>query len=171
MTRCATPILLAVGALALSTSAQACGDKFLVPGRGPQFEQAFASMQPGRILMYRNSSSEVARSVLDNSLRETLQRVGHIVEVVETPEQLERSMKGMDYDIVIADARDVESVRRLMKPEAEESPVMLPVVYKASWTEVNELKQTYQLVVSAPSRVSQILSLVDEAMSLTRAAG
>jgi len=159
--------LVLVVALVCSAPAQACGDKFLVPGRAPEFGQAFAANQPGHILIYRNPSSEVARSVMDDNLRDTLQRVGHMVEIVETPEALRRALDSSDYDIVLADVQDVPTVEG---SEHGASPVMLPVVYKASWTEVNKLKQVYQLILNAPSRVSQTVTLIDEAMNLSRAA-
>jgi len=168
MPRFVVALFLVLGvALALSDPAGACGDKFLVASQAPTHDQAFAAMQPGRILIYRHSDSQAA-SVMDDNLRETLQRVGHYVEVVETPDDLSRALDSGSYDIVLADVQDVESMQ---KPGAEKAPVMLPVVYKASWTEVNKLKQAYQLVLNAPSRISQVLALVDDAMKLSRAAG
>lgn len=166
MKRVVALVLIAVAVLLVTDSVSiACGDKFLVPGRGPQFNQAFAATQPGHILIYRNASSTVAQSVMDDDLRQTLERVGHQVKVVETAADLEKAINSGKYDIVLADVADVET---MSEPTIEKAPMMLPVVYKASWMEVSQLKEAYQIVFNAPSRVSQMLAVVDEAVKLSR---
>jgi len=154
--------------LVLASDTLACGDKFLVPGRGPNFGQAYASMQPGRILIYRNSQTKIAE-LLGRELEETLERVGHSVDIVESPEALQSALNTGRYDVLLADVDDLKRVAE-QHASAQHAPVGLPVVYKASWMEVNQLKEKFQAVLNAPSRVSQVLAVVDEAVSLSHAA-
>lgn len=154
-------------ALVSGSPAQACGDKFLVPGQSPEFSQAFAADQPGRILIYRNASSEVAQTVMDDGLRDTLERVGHIVEVVESSSDLREALSSSRYDIILA---DVEDAAVMDARGGSQSPMVLPVVYKASWTEVTRLKETHPMVLNAPSRASQMLTLIEEAIDVSRSA-
>ena len=41
-------VVLALSTSALYPAAQACGDKFLMVGRGAKFQRAYASVYPGR---------------------------------------------------------------------------------------------------------------------------
>ena len=162
----ALAIALVLG-LVLTTGApvaSACGDKFLVPGQGPQLGQAYSSGQPGHILIFRNKGTEVA-ALMNEELEETLERVGHQVDIVENPKDLRAALSTGKYDVLLADVSDIEALS-----EKEAPPVALPVVYKASWMEVTELKESYECVLNAPSRVSQVLAVIEEAVNLSHVA-
>lgn len=101
------------------------------------------------------------------ALRSQVESSAGDVEVVFSPDELRTALATGAFDIVLADLADVE---RMTAPE-ERSPVLLPVVYKATWADVNRLKEAYRCVLNAPSRISQMLTVIEDAVKLSRNVG
>ena len=51
-------VALAAGIVTVSPVADACGDKFMMLGRGPKFQKVYASVYPGKVLVYAKPSSD-----------------------------------------------------------------------------------------------------------------
>lgn len=77
----------------------ACGDKFLLVGRGLAFGRAYASVYPGSILVYAAPASKPQTQ----KLQQVIRKAGHRVEIVNTPADLSARLLLQQTDIVIAD--------------------------------------------------------------------
>jgi hypothetical protein len=76
---------------------EACGDKFLLVGRGLAFGRAYASVYPGSIVIYSEHASARERKKLHDNIR----KAGHRVTLVTSADEL--SARLQQTDIVIAD--------------------------------------------------------------------
>jgi hypothetical protein len=94
----------------------ACGDKFLMVGRGARFQRAYASLYPGRLVIYAPAS---AKSVMaDARFHKLLRQAGHNVEVVESWPALEQAMKAGTPDVVLVDVAEAPRVQPLLSSSA-----------------------------------------------------
>jgi hypothetical protein len=85
--------------LAGAVIVDACGDKFLLVGRGLAFGRAYASVYPGSILIYGPPATQPQT----NKLQQAIRKAGHRVAVVSTPTDLSTRLLLQQTDIVIAD--------------------------------------------------------------------
>ena len=79
MSRIALLVVMAIGVSALYPAAQACGDKFLMVGRGARFQRAYASVYPGKVLIYARPSTDMKAAIRDPQLHKALRQAGHAV--------------------------------------------------------------------------------------------
>jgi len=149
---------LAIMLVSLSASrVEACGDKLLVTGSAPGLLQIQGLDRAGVILFYRHGDSEVASSVLTEKLEKSLRNRGHRVEVADTPDELVMDLKTGQYDVVLADVKDVEALH-------DTSAKVVPVVFNAPYTEVASLKKSYGEVLEGPNKTSRYVKVITEAL-------
>jgi hypothetical protein len=103
--------VLLVAALVVVASAaypvvQACGDKFLMVGRGAKFQRAYASVHPGKVLIYARPSTAERAAIRDPQLHRALRQAGHAVSVIEDWALLEQALKTVAVDVVLVDAAE-----------------------------------------------------------------
>ena len=84
---------LAVSISAIQPVAQACGDKFLMVGRGAKFQRAYASVYPGKLLIYAKPSSDPKAAIRDPQVHKALRQAGHTVSIIEDWGLLEQAVK------------------------------------------------------------------------------
>ena len=115
MSRLTALVVAVVAAIAtLSPVAQACGDKFMMAGRGPKFQKAYASIYPGKVLIYARPSSDPKAAIRNPRLHKALRQAGHAVTVVENWPQLEQAMKGEVVDVLLVDVTEAARLAPLM---------------------------------------------------------
>ena len=107
-------VALAAGITAVSPVAHACGDKFMLAGRGPKFQRVYASVYPGKVLIYAKPSSDRKAGILNPQLHKVLRQAGHAVTVVEDWQQLEQAMQREVIDVLLVDANDAARVAPLL---------------------------------------------------------
>ena len=102
------PLVVAfvVGLSALYPVVQACGDKFLMVGRGAKFQRAYASVYPGKLLIYAKPSSDPKAAIRDPQVHKALRQAGHTVSIIEDWSLLEQAVKTGPVDIILTDAAD-----------------------------------------------------------------
>jgi hypothetical protein len=122
---------LAVGAPALYPVAHACGDKFLVVGRGARFQRVYASVHPGRILIYARPSTDPKAAIRDPQLHKALRQAGHSVSVIEDARLLEQALKSVPLDVVLVDVADANHLQQLLS-SSPTSPDALYVAFPSS---------------------------------------
>jgi hypothetical protein len=105
---------LIVSVPALYPVAQACGDKFLMVGRGARFQRAYASVYPGKVLIYARSSTDPKAAIRDPQLHKALRQAGHAVSVIEDWALLEQALKTVPVDVVLADVAEAARLRDLV---------------------------------------------------------
>jgi ABC-type amino acid transport substrate-binding protein len=140
----------------------ACGDKFLVVGRGVRYTRVRAATHPGSILLYMNPASRVLAAAREAKLEASLKQAGHKVQTVETQRQLDDALKTSKFDIVVADVADGPSVEKQVRSEPSQ-PAVVPVLYKPTDGELAAARERYGCALKAPSR--DPLAAIDEAMS------
>ena len=151
--------LISLGAQAVS----ACGDKFLLVGRGVRFQRAYAAIHPASILIVVPPKSVKDAAVRDSRLQTALKMAGHRVELVpqaNLAEQIGRSR----YDIILAERADALAIPDLVSA-APLKPSVVGVLEDASAADLAEARQRLQAVLKTPQPLFEILKLVDDVMA------
>ncbi|MCC7181654.1 MAG: hypothetical protein IT177_24960 [Acidobacteria bacterium] len=108
-------VALVVGVSALYPAVQACGDKFLMVGRGARFQRAYASVHPGKILIYARPSTNARAAIRDPQLHRALRQAGHAVSVIEDWALLEQALKMAPTDVVLVDVSEAARLQAAME--------------------------------------------------------
>lgn len=111
------PSLVVVVALCLGVAApaiHACGDKFLMVGRGAKFQRAYASVYPGKLLIYARPSTNPKAAIRDPQLHKALRQAGHAVSVIEDWALLEQALKTVSVDVVLVDVAEATRLQQVV---------------------------------------------------------
>jgi ABC-type amino acid transport substrate-binding protein len=153
--------ILCSAALLSGTAVLACGDKLLAIGRGVRFQRAYAQYQANLVIYSAGTQSGATLS--STKLQTTLRRAGHKLQIVEGGSQLDEALKSGRVDVVLVDFGDLAGVTRLLQ-SAPSKPVILPILFKPSKTELAAAQREYKFALKAPSDDVQYLTAIDEAM-------
>jgi len=145
-----------------SQAVMACGDKFLLVGRGVSFGHAYAAIHPASILLVLPPKSVKSAAVRDSGLLSALKLAGHRVEVVQQPANLADVLGRSRHDIVLAERADASDVGEAAASAAQTRPSIVSVVEDPVGPSQTGSQGDY--VLKAPQRLSQILSLLDDVM-------
>lgn len=118
----------------------ACGDKFLMVGRGAKFQRAYASVYPGKVLIFARPSKTDKAAIRDPQLHKALRQAGHTVSVIEDWALLEQAMKTVPVDVVLVDVTEAQRMKGLMS-SATSAPNTLFVAYPGATKAVIEDEQ------------------------------
>ena len=141
--------------------AQACGDKFLVVGRGVKYSRAHA-VHPASILIYMNPASRLPAAAKDVQLESNLKQAGYKVQSVENTAGLQSALKSAKYDLVLADIADSPSLEKDVASEPSK-PIVVPVLYQPTSAELAAAKKEYGCAMKAPGK--DYLATIDEIMA------
>jgi hypothetical protein len=108
-------VVLVLGVSALYPAALACGDKFLMVGRGAKFQRAYASVYPGKILIYARPSTDGKSAIRDPQLHKALRQAGHAVSVIEDWALLEAALKTAPSDVVLVDVAEAARLKTTLE--------------------------------------------------------
>src|SRR5262252_1923606 len=115
MSRTASLVVALVLAVpSLYSTAQACGDKFLMVGRGAKFQRAYASVYPGNLLIYARPSTDPKAAIRDPQFHKALRQAGHTVSVIEDWSLLEQALKTVPVDVVLVDVAEASKLQPLV---------------------------------------------------------
>ena len=84
-------VAMAVSVPAMYPVAHACGDKFLMAGRGAKFQRAYASVYPSKLLIYARPSTDPRAAIRDPQLQKALRQAGHSVSIIDDWGLLDRA--------------------------------------------------------------------------------
>lgn len=148
--------LVAVATLFTGADLLACGDKFLVAGRGTRYQRP-KNARAASVLIYANPSAGQTVTVKNASLDSVLKREGHRATVAETPDQLAAFLQGARYDVVLAASSVVAAVEKLLAgPDA-------PVVV-AFCPSNQRLAEKNSSCVKSPVKERALLEAIDKAV-------
>ena len=156
-------IALALVAFAGAGDLLACGDKFFAISRGTRFQHPSAR-QSARILIYANTASGFSKALANVPLDATLQKAGYEPTTVTSEGDLTKALALGGWDLLIADVADARAVSARRRLEA--SPVVLPVVYNGTKTDVKQAKAEFKCVLAMPTKRQVFLDAIDEALAL-----
>ena len=161
---------LCLAAIAIPQGLQACGDKFLVVSRGTRFQRAAPNRTPAAILVYANPETGLPKTLADLPIEDTLRKAGYKPTTIATADALDAALRRGGWDLVLVDVADSQAVSR--KLQGGNAPIVLPVVYQTSGTDVAHAKKQYQCVLKSPIKCQSFLDGIDEALALrSKAAG
>ena len=114
-----------VAALGLLTGADllACGDKFLVAGRGTRYQRP-KTARAANVLIYDNAASGLPAALEKVPVDTLLKREGHSATRVETLDQLAALVAGGRFDVVLVANTVATAVQKLIGGAAD-APVMV----------------------------------------------
>ena len=164
--RAYAPILaLASVFLQPSSAAQACGDKFVLVGRGVEFHRAYAAVYPASIVIYAKPQGHAAKAISDPQLQKDLKLSGHRVLLVENDAQLVRALESDHPDLILTDVADAERLSK-QAAGAPSKPAVLPVMYQPTKEEAAAIEKGYQCRLTSVDRADRYLSAIDNAMKV-----
>lgn len=146
-----------------SQTVQACGDKFLLVGRGVKFQRAYAAIYPASIIIYAQPQRHAAKAIRDPRLQSDLKLAGHHVLLVETDAALAHALESTRVDLVLTDVADADrtSTQGAASPS---KPTVLPVMYEPTREEAKEIEARYQCRLKSSDRADRYLATIDDAM-------
>lgn len=154
-------VFLTVGSIG-SQVVSACGDKFLLVGRGVRFQRAYAAIHPASILIIVPPKSVKNAAVRDSRLQTALKMAGHRVEVV-APANLADVLGRSKYDIILAERADAFAIQDVVSA-GPVKPSVVGVLEDPSAVELAAARQRLQTVLKTPQPLSEILKLLDDVM-------
>jgi hypothetical protein len=161
---------LVVGAaIAATTSSpvQACGDKFLLVGRGVRFQRAYLAVHPGNILIYARSTTNADRAIRDPQFHKTLRQAGHQLSVIEDATLFEHALRVSNFDIILADLTEAPTIDALVLT-APSHPKALYVEYPTGSTKA--LASQFMCELKAGDRATRFLDRIEDEMKTRRPA-
>ena len=163
--RAVGPILAIVTSVLVQNAdtVQACGDKFLLVGRGVSFHRAYAAIHPASIVVYAQPQGNVAKAIGDPRLQAELKQAGHRVLVVETDAALTKTLESDRVDLVLTDVADANRMSK-QAAAAPSAPAVLPVMYQPTKDEAKDVEARYHCRLQGSDRVDRYLSTIDDAM-------
>jgi len=153
---------LAAAALWTGADLLACGDKFLVVGRGTRYQRP-KNARAATILIYANPSSGLPAALKRVSVDSVLKHEGHRSTTVETPEQLSAILASGRFDVVLAAGGDAAAVEKVL-PAGPDAPVLLTVCDKASSHEPKETEKNASCALNASPKAGSLLEAIDKAV-------
>lgn len=154
-------VLWSIGA---SADLVACGNKFLVPSRGTRFGKVAVDRQEAAILVYSNPSSSMPKVLGDVPVEMVLLQAGYLPTRVTDQAELDEALSERSWDLVLADLGDSETLRWQL--EDEDAPMVVPVLYEPTKTEMAQAKKDYGSAIKAPLRSQRFLESVDDAVAM-----
>jgi hypothetical protein len=105
--------LVAVAGLLLSgTELAACGDKFLVMGRGTRFQRGSETARTYSVLVYAPPSSQLAEIGRRRSVEKTLRRAGYKPTTVASAGALAETLASGPPHVLLAESGDARAVEQ-----------------------------------------------------------
>jgi vacuolar-type H+-ATPase subunit F/Vma7 len=157
-----------VGCLTLlgarSEVVSACGDKFVVVGRGVRFEQAYAAIHPGSILIVLPMKNVKSAAVRDSRLVTALKMAGHRVEVVQQPANVANALARSRRDIILVEQADAAVLADIAMPAGQPKPSVVAVLEDPSASALTEARRQLEYVLATPAPIGRILNLMDDVM-------
>ena len=161
----AAVVCLALGILG-SEAVSACGDKFLLLGRGMRFQRAYAAIHPARILLVVPAKSVKVAAVRDPRLKNALENAGHNVKVVQVA-KLAEALAGSRYDLILAGRADAMGIPATL-PAAAGKPSVVGVLEDSGGADVTAGRLGLDAVLKTPQPLPDILRVLDDVMTARR---
>ena len=105
--------LIVMFAVGMTGDLFACGDKFLVGGRGTRYQRP-KNARAASVLIYADPASAVAASLKKAKVESLLKLEGHRATNVQTLDQLSTMMSSGRFDVILTANSDSANVQRLL---------------------------------------------------------
>jgi hypothetical protein len=116
-------VLVATVGIWMGGDLLACGDKFLVAGRGTRYQRP-KNARAASVLIYANPSSGLPAALKNVKVESVLKHEGHRSTTVETFDQLSAILAGGRFDVVVAASSVAAEVERLLGGGSDRAVVL-----------------------------------------------
>jgi len=155
--------------VAFTTSALACGDRFLVTGSPPTVGQVFRPSGPVEVLIYGGSESAAVAAVTRKGAREALESVSERISFCTDPASCIETMNASGRDvIVLADARDADRVQSELAGNPHVISV-IPFVDKGSRDLRSDARARFGIVLDSGTGSVKLASTICQMSSSSKA--
>ena len=137
-------VLVTVLAFWMTADLFACGDKFLVAGRGTRYQRP-KTARAASVLIYADPASAMAASLKKAKVESILKLEGHRAIKVQSLEELSAIVSSGRYDVILTANSDSANVQRLVKPSPDAAIVV----------GVDDLMKNHSLLQAIDNAVSQ----------------
>lgn len=151
-------LLVAVG-LWLGADLLACGDKFLVAGRGTRYQRP-KNARAANVLIYENPSTGLQTALQKLPIDSVLKHEGHRSTTVESPEQLSAILASGRFDVVLVASGDTASVEKVVGAGSD-APVVVALCVKGTGEETAGVKGA---CLKTPPKEGALLEAIDKAV-------
>jgi hypothetical protein len=111
-------VLVVVLAFVIPGDLLACGDKFLIAGRGTRYQRP-KTARAASVLIYADPASEVAATLKKAKVESLLKLEGHRATKVQSLDELSAIVLSGRYDVILTANSDSANVQRLVaSPDA-----------------------------------------------------
>jgi hypothetical protein len=157
MRKLGTTTLFLIVALS-AADAQACGEVMYRMGGALRYH-AFVTRHPAQILLYAEAAKRAGTS--DDGFHENLEKAGHKVTEVDSPDALAKALASQHYDVIITYAADVQTINTQIAHLAPE-PALIPVFQRE--TDERAARQQYPLALNEDANLNQFLKTIEQTM-------
>jgi hypothetical protein len=144
---------------------RACGDKFLLMGRGPRFQRAYAAIHPASILIIMPTRNGKSAAVRDPNLATALTMAGHKVDSLRLGSDLNEAFARRRYDIILAERADAEAIPLAEVPDRLK-PTVVAILEDPSKDVVEAARNQIGYVLATPQPLVKILNALDDIMKM-----
>jgi len=116
-------VVMVIVGICLAPDLFACGEKFLVAGRGTRYQRP-KNARAASVLIYANPSSGLPAALRGVPVESVLKHEGHRSTTVETLEQLSTILDGGRFDVVLAASRVTVDVEKLLGSSPDRAVVV-----------------------------------------------
>jgi hypothetical protein len=106
-------VLVATLGVWMGADLLACGDKFLVAGRGTRYQRP-KNARAASVLIYANPDSGLPATLQKVKVESVLKHEGHRSTTVETFDQLSAILAGGRFDVIVAASSVAADVEKLL---------------------------------------------------------
>jgi hypothetical protein len=154
-------LLCVASALTLVTGSDllACGDKFLVAGRGTRYQRP-KNARAANVLIYANPASGLPDTLKSVPVDKLLKREGHQATKVETLDQLGAMLTGGRFDVILVANTVLAAVEKLVAG-AEDAPELVAFCVKPG---ASAEPGSNDCAVKAPPKERSLLEAIDKAV-------
>jgi hypothetical protein len=135
----------------------ACGDKFLVAGRGILYERAYPAKHAASILIYTNQAEA------GKNLANFLKKSGHKIQTAADQKSLFTNLETTKYDLVLLTLSDV-AVLETRVTSSRSKPIVLPVIYNPKGTEPDTDKKENSCLLKYGGKNKNVIATIDQVM-------
>jgi hypothetical protein len=140
----------------------ACGDKFFLVGRGDRFSRAYASLHPGKVLLYTAGTSDISKGLGDVRLHKWITNAGHQVLLATNHAELEQLLRSESVDVILTDL--VQALDLLPQVAAAPSqPTLVPIEGKGAAAH-SAVRDQFTTRLKSTDKVNRFLGGIEEVM-------
>ena len=116
-------VLIVILAVGMTGDLFACGDKFLVGGRGTRYQRP-KNARAATVLIYADPASPVAVSLKKAKVESLLKLEGHRATRVQTLDQLSTVASSGHFDVILTPNSDSANVQRMLSAGSDAAIVV-----------------------------------------------